>query len=124
MNTKQRDVVFQRWSGVIQREARDLASLEQISARALADPDVHDDPTLQSMIRADLEKRRAELQQELQTEQSRAASLRSRADERSLPPEPMSSTADCCLRSGTINILPVRLVEDRVEEPTLLLLMN
>jgi hypothetical protein len=87
MNTKQRDIVYQRWSGVIQREARDLNSLEQISARALADPDLHDDQTLQSMIRAELQKRRAEFEQELQAEQSRAASLRSRADKQSTPPE-------------------------------------
>ncbi len=41
MNTKQRDVVFQRWSGMIHCETRDLASLEQVSERALADPDVY-----------------------------------------------------------------------------------
>ena len=40
MNTRQRDVVFQRWSGAIRRETRDFASLEQFGARALADPDV------------------------------------------------------------------------------------
>jgi hypothetical protein len=92
MNTKQRDIVYQRWGGVIQREVRDLVSLEQISARALADPDVCDDPTLQSMIRTDLQKCRAELQQKLQAEQSQAAALRSRADERSMPSEPVSTT--------------------------------
>jgi hypothetical protein len=92
MNTKQRDVVYQRWSGVIRRETRDRVSLDQISARALADREVRDDPTLQSMIRADLEKRRAELQQELQTEQTREASLKSRADKQSIPPAPIAIT--------------------------------
>jgi hypothetical protein len=91
LNTKQRDIVYQHWSGVLQREARDLVSLEQISARALADPDVCDDPTLQNMIHADLQRCRAELQQKLQAEQSQAAASRSRADERSMPPEPIST---------------------------------
>lgn len=77
MNTKQRDVVYQRWSGVIRRETRDLTSLEQTAARALGDSDVRDDPTLQSMIRADIQKRRIELVQESQS-QPRA----------SAPPEP------------------------------------
>jgi hypothetical protein len=89
VNTKQRDVIFQHWSGVLQRETRDLASLEQVSARALADPDVRDDPTLQSMIRADLQKRRAELEQELQDEESSTASPKSGPDHRPIPPEPI-----------------------------------
>ncbi|MHC4405976.1 MAG: hypothetical protein ACYTG0_40580 [Planctomycetota bacterium] len=89
MNTKQRDVVFQHWSGVIQRETRDLASLQQVSERALANPDVCDDPTLQSMIRADLEKRRAELEQELQSGKPSTASPKSGPDHRSIPPEPI-----------------------------------
>jgi len=89
MNTKQRDIVYQRWGGVIQREVRDLVSLEQISARALADPEVCDDPTLQSMIHSDLQRCRTELQQKLQAEQSQAAALRSRAGERSMPSEPI-----------------------------------
>ena len=92
MNTKQRDVVFQRWSGVIGRETRDLASLEQISARALADPDVHDDPTLQSMIRADLEKRRAELQQERQNQESATNPPEPRPNWRSELPEAVPTT--------------------------------
>jgi hypothetical protein len=70
MNTKQRDVVFRRWSSVIRREAQDLASLDKISTRALADPGVRDDPTLQSMIRADLQKRKAEFEQELRNQDS------------------------------------------------------
>ena len=92
MKTKQRDIVFRHWSGVIQRETRDLASLEQIGGRALANSDVCDDPTLQNMIRAELQKRRAELEQELQAKQSQDASLKARGDERSMPPEPISTT--------------------------------
>lgn len=93
MNTKQRDVVFQRWRGVIGRETCDLVSLEQIGTRALADPDVRDDPTLQSMIRTEVQKRRAELEQELQTEQARAVVSSSGADERSGPPEPIPAAS-------------------------------
>lgn len=89
MNTKQRDVVFQRWSGVIRRETRDLFSLEQIGARALADPDVHDDPTLESLIRVDLQRRRSEIEQKLQSEKSASASAKSGPDHRSLTPEPI-----------------------------------
>ena len=37
MNTKQRDTVYQRWSSMIRQEARDLASLERLSARAFGD---------------------------------------------------------------------------------------
>jgi hypothetical protein len=92
MNTKQRDVVFQRWSGAIQREARDLASLEQVGARALADPDVHDDPTLQSMIQAKLQKRQAELEQDLKDKESSAAQAEPRITSRSEPPKPVPTT--------------------------------
>ena len=87
MNTKQRNVVYQRWSGAIRRETRDLVSLERISTRALADNDVRDDSTLRSMIQADLQKRRCELEQELQTEQSRNASSGAPANEPSSLPE-------------------------------------
>ncbi len=59
MTSKQRNVVFQHWSGVIRRETRDLASLAQVSARAVGDPDLRDDATPQSMIRSELEQRRA-----------------------------------------------------------------
>lgn len=92
MNTKQRDVVFQHWSGVLHRETRDLASLEQISTRALADPDVRDDPTLQSMIRAELQTRRAELQQKLQKEESSTTPSEPRPTWRSELPEPVPKT--------------------------------
>lgn len=94
MNTKQRDVILQRWSGAIRRETRDLASLEHIGARALADSDVRDDPTLQAMIRADLSHRRAELEHEMQSSLSPTASPASRAqtqpvasDRLATPPE-------------------------------------
>jgi len=92
MNTQQRDVVFQRWSGVIQRETRDLASLEQVSARALADPNVCDDPTLQSMIRARLQTRRTELEQELQNQESSTTPSGPRPTSRTELPEPVPRT--------------------------------
>jgi hypothetical protein len=92
MNARQRDVVFRRWSGVIGRETRDLASLRQISKRALADPDVRDDPTLQSMIRAELEKRRAELEQKLQSQESSPPPPEPRPNWRSEFPEPGPTT--------------------------------
>jgi hypothetical protein len=89
MKTKQRDIVYQHWSGVIRRETQDLASLELISTRALGDRDVRGDPTLESMIRADLQNRRAELEQEMQRERSLAASAESQSDEASVPSEPI-----------------------------------
>jgi hypothetical protein len=92
MNTKQRDIIYRRWSRVIQRETRDLASLEVNSKRALADRDVRGDPTLESMIRADLQRRRAELERELRREQPPAASAKSRPAEPSVPSEPISTT--------------------------------
>jgi hypothetical protein len=66
MNTKERDAVFQHWRSVILRETRDLASLEQVGARALQDREVRADATLESLIRADLEQRRAEIEREQQ----------------------------------------------------------
>lgn len=92
MNTKQRDVVFQRWSGAIQGEARDSASLEQVGARALADPDVHDDPTLQSMIQAELQKCQAELEQDMKDKVASAAQAEPRITSRSEPPKPVPTT--------------------------------
>ena len=92
MNTKQRDLVFQHWSGVLQRETRDLASLEQVGERALADPDVRNDPTLHSMIRADLQKRRAELEQKLQNQESSTTPPEPRPTWRSELPEPVPTT--------------------------------
>jgi len=67
---KQRDIVFQRWSSAFRREDRDLASLEQAGKRALADSDVRDDPTVQSLIRAELAQRRSELEQKLRSQAS------------------------------------------------------
>jgi hypothetical protein len=92
MNTKQRDVIFQRWSGVIHRETRDLVSLEQISTRALADRDVRGDPTLESMIRAELQKRRAELERQSQREESSTTPPEPRPTWRSEPPKPVPTT--------------------------------
>jgi hypothetical protein len=92
MNAKQRDVVLQRWSAEIGREARDLASLKQISKRALAHSDVCDDPTLQSMIRAEVEKRRDELEQKLQSQESSTTPPEPRPNWRSEVPEPVPTT--------------------------------
>ncbi|MCO6435497.1 MAG: hypothetical protein J5J06_00225 [Phycisphaerae bacterium] len=92
MNTKQRDVVFQRWSNAIRREARDSASLEQVGVRALADTDVHDDPTLQSMIQAELQKRRAELEQESQDQGAAPTPSEPRQDRTPSLPETVPRT--------------------------------
>ncbi len=73
MTSKQRDVVFQRWSGEIRRETRDFASLETIGARAMTDSDVRDDDSLQAMIRSLLQQRRDELDQELRYEKASTA---------------------------------------------------
>ncbi len=94
MNTKQRDVVFQRWRSVIHHESRDLASLKQIGARALSDPDVRDDATLQSLIRAELEQRRAEFELEQQTQEPSTAAPESRPDSRPAPPEEVRAAFD------------------------------
>jgi hypothetical protein len=94
MNTKQRDVVYQHWRSVIQRETRDLASLEQIRARALSDPVVRDDATLLSMIRADLERRRAELEPEQQTQEPSTTAPESRPNVQPAPPEEVRAAFD------------------------------
>ncbi len=60
------------------REIRDLASLEWIGARALEDRDVRADATLQSLIRADLEQRRAEFAREQQSQEASTAARQSR----------------------------------------------
>jgi hypothetical protein len=82
MNAKQRDAVSSHWRSVIQREARDPASLEQIGARAMHDSDVRDDPTLQSLIRSDLERRRAELEREQQSQTAPTAPRATRPEVR------------------------------------------
>jgi hypothetical protein len=92
MNTKQRDAVFRHWHSLIQREIRDLASLDQIGTRALNDPDVRDDATLQSMILADLEQRRAEFEPEQQSQQPPTAAPESTPDVRPAPPGPVPAT--------------------------------
>jgi hypothetical protein len=86
MNAKQREIVFQRWHSVIHREMRDLASLEQLGARALCDTDVRDDATLQSMIRADLGRLRARFEQQQQSQQPSTAAPESMPDVRPAPP--------------------------------------
>jgi len=92
MNTKQRDVVFQRWSGAIQREARDLPSLQEVGRRALADPDVRGDSTLESMIETELQNRRAQLEQDLKDKEPPAAQAEPRITSRSEPPKPVPTT--------------------------------
>lgn len=82
MNAKQRDAVSSRWRSVIQRESRDLASLDQIGARAMHDSDVRNDPTLQSLIRSDLEQRRAELEREQQNQPAPIAASATRPEVR------------------------------------------
>ena len=94
MNTKQRHFVFQHWHSVIHREIRDLASLEQIGARALSDPDVRDDATLQSMIRADLEHRRAEFEPEQPTQEPSTTAPESTPNVRPAPPEEVRAAFD------------------------------
>jgi hypothetical protein len=66
---KQRDVALQQWRSLIMRECRDLYSLERICARALQDRNVQADAQLKSMVQAELDRRRAELQQKQQSEQ-------------------------------------------------------
>jgi len=75
MSSKQQEVTLQRWRGEIGREARDLASLDQTLRRALADSHVRDDPTIQSMIRAEAQRRRSEIEEK---ERSAQAAMRSR----------------------------------------------
>ncbi len=69
LTPKQRDTVLQQWRSLIVREGRDLDSLERISSRALQDRDIRADAQLQSMVQAELNRRRAELQREQQSEQ-------------------------------------------------------
>jgi hypothetical protein len=79
---------------VIHRESRDLVSLKQIGARALSDPDVRDDTTLQGLVRAELEQRRAELEREQQTQEPSTASPESRPIVRPAPPEEIRAAFD------------------------------
>lgn len=89
MNSKQRDVVFQRWRGEIGREARDLDSLEQTSRRAMIDSDVREDAQLQSMIRVEVQKRRAELVQKSQRTKSSPSTPRTKSADQATAPEPI-----------------------------------
>jgi len=70
LTAKQRETALQQWRSLIMREGRDLDSLERISARALQDRDIRADAQLQSMLQAELERRRAELQREQQSVES------------------------------------------------------
>lgn len=70
MTPKQRDVVFLRWSGEIRRETRDFASLDGIAGRIMSDPDVREDDTLQGMLRAVIQQRRDDIDQNVRTESS------------------------------------------------------
>ncbi len=83
LTAKQRDAALQRWRSLIMRECRDLGSLERISARALQDRDVRADAQLLSMVQAELERRRAELQREQQSEQRVQPSSRPPSEYRS-----------------------------------------
>lgn len=67
MNAKQRDVALQQWRSEIMRESRDLASLERVAERVRQDRDVRGDATLESLIRAELQQRRAEIERERQS---------------------------------------------------------
>lgn len=69
LTAKERDAALQQWRSLIMRECRDLASLERISSRALQDRDIRADAQLQSMVQAELDRRRAELQRERHSEQ-------------------------------------------------------
>ena len=83
LTAKQRDAALQQWRSLIMRECRDLSSLERISARALQDRDVRADAQLLSMVQAELERRRAELQREQQSEQRVQPSSRPPSEYRS-----------------------------------------
>ena len=76
LTAKQRAIAFQHWSSLIMREGRDLDSLERISGQALHDRDVQADAQLQTMVQAELERRRAELRREQQNEQQSQCSYK------------------------------------------------
>ncbi len=81
LTAKQRATALQHWCSLITRECRDLAALERLSARAEQDRDVRADAQLQSMVRAEFERRRADLQREdqrAQQQQRPAAPTRQR----------------------------------------------
>ncbi len=62
LTAKQRATALQHWCSLIMRECRDLAALERLRGRAEQDRDVRADAQLQSMVRAEFERRRADLQ--------------------------------------------------------------
>jgi hypothetical protein len=76
LTAKKRAIALQHWCSQIMREGRDLDSLERISARALHDRDVRADAQLLRMVQAELERRRAELHREQQSEQRAQPSSR------------------------------------------------
>ena len=86
MANDKRDIVFQRWSGVIMRESRDIAALEAVRARAESDADVRDDPTLQGMIRVKIEERRNRIEQQLRSRAPSQGPSQPRPTNRTEPP--------------------------------------
>jgi hypothetical protein len=78
LTAKQRATALQHWCSLIMRECRDLAALERLRARAEQDRDVRADAQLQSMVRAEFERRRADLQREGQRAQQTATIRRHR----------------------------------------------
>lgn len=59
MRPKERETILQRWRAAIQRETRDMDSLDQIFSRAMNDPDVRTDSDLENMIRSEIQQRRS-----------------------------------------------------------------
>lgn len=66
MRPKQRAAALQHWSSLIMRECSDVAALDRLRARAEQDRDIRADSQLNSMVRAEFERRRADLQREEQ----------------------------------------------------------
>ena len=112
MSTKKRDAVLQQWCGVIRRETRDLARLKQIGERALASSDVRNDPTLRGMISAEIERRRADLEQE-----QRAILEQEHRDEQSRAATPESRRSGRSRSSGPVSITPSEPVSSPPPEP-------
>jgi len=73
MRHKERESILQRWRSAIQRDTRDIDSLDQVLSRAMNDSDVRTDPTLESMIRSEIEHRRSMI--ESQKNEHRPASV-------------------------------------------------
>lgn len=123
MTAKERDAVFQRWRSEILREARDLGSLERIGARALDDRDARDDAALQSLIRAELAQRRAELTREKQSQDAASAAqqprpkMRRGADTGARPSRPDVQPRNDVGPRTSPNAAPELQPEERPEPP-------